>query len=180
MRETRANIRIIKNCAFRNSRIFPQKRAPAGGYSCLECPVVHHTCPTPHGVWGSGCLLGGGGLPRGTSPRPHGALRTRFARIRRTFGGRFAPIRDATTDTYGTNTTIKSLSKPPHNNPPTHGSRWGKPPAPLAFTHVPRRVARGPQIFACRGDPTAHLMNHEPFTAVEVSFIWFRNRFATL
>ena len=32
----------------------------------------------------------------------------------------------------------------PHNNPITHGSRWGKPPAPPAFIHVPRRVGRSP------------------------------------
>eukprot|EP00966_Prymnesium_polylepis_P028026 648041-Prymnesium_polylepis.2 len=39
---------------------------------------VHHTCPTPHGVWGSAWWRG---LPRGTSPQTHGALRTRFTRI---------------------------------------------------------------------------------------------------
>jgi hypothetical protein len=108
---------------------------------------VHHTCPTPHGVGG---VLGGGRLPRGTSPRPHGALRTRFARIRRTFGVRFA--RYATRRRTHTAPTQPSKAyQSPHKNPPTHGSRWGKPPAPPAFTHVPRRVGRGPRIFACRG-----------------------------
>jgi hypothetical protein len=48
-----------------------------------ECTPAQHSM-------GCGGVLGGGGLPRGTSPRPHGALRTRFARIRRTFGVRFA------------------------------------------------------------------------------------------
>jgi hypothetical protein len=49
----------------------------------LQLPGMS-TTPAQHPM-GCGGVLGGGGLPRGTSPRPHGALCTRFARIRRTF-----------------------------------------------------------------------------------------------
>jgi hypothetical protein len=103
----------------------------------LRISQFANICTKAHGA-----VLGGVGcpprLPRGTSPRPHGALRTRFARNHR--GVRFA--RYATRRrTHKAPIQPSKAYQRPHNNPTTHGSRWGKPPAPPAFIHVPRRVA---------------------------------------
>eukprot|EP00966_Prymnesium_polylepis_P199618 4626213-Prymnesium_polylepis.3 len=109
IRAKRARIFEFRNCAFRNLRIFAQKRAPPGGYSCLERPPYLLNTP-----WGVGECLVAVGCPVG---HRHGCTQVRCARVSRAFSAyiqrAIRTIRDVTTDAHGTNTTIKSIPNPP-------------------------------------------------------------------